>query len=335
MISEIMLFLGGIAVFSLGLRFIGENFGSAAGDRVSLSIKKTTENPFAAILFGVGTTALAQSSVAIDMAVVSLVDAGAVSFLSACAVVIGANVGTTVTAQLVSFSFSAFSVTAIGSLVCFSGFLLSNFKGRRSRAAGDIMIGFGLIFIGIEIMTETINLFYDSKIFIALFSAKSLPIMLLNGIIVTAICQSSSVVSSILVILAADGKVDFSGAVFFMLGANIGSCFAVINASKNKGIVSRRVALFNLIFNFFGAIIFAAAYCVSKDTFVKIFTGGANVSRAIANFHTFFNTASALAAFPFLKPLCSLTVKLMPEKSKTGRLKRQNRAYSIDNRALL
>ena len=306
MISEIMLFLGGIAVFSLGLRFIGENFGSAAGDRVSLSIKKTTENPFAAILFGVGTTALAQSSVAIDMAVVSLVDAGAVSFLSACAVVIGANVGTTVTAQLVSFSFSAFSVTAIGSLVCFSGFLLSNFKGRRSRAAGDIMIGFGLIFIGIEIMTETINLFYDSKIFIALFSAKSLPIMLLNGIMITAICQSSSVVSSILVILAADGKVDFQSAVFIMLGANVGSCFAVINASKNNGVYSRRVAIFNLLFNALGALMFAAVFSVTGDFFTGLFIKGANTARAVANFHTFFNTVTAVIAFPFLKPLCRL-----------------------------
>lgn len=335
MISEIMLFLGGIAVFSLGLRFIGENVGKAAGDRLKTSVERATANPFGASLLGLGATALAQSSVAIDMAVVGLVDAGAISFLSACALIMGANIGTTVTAQLVSFSFSSFSVTAVGSLVCFLGFIFANVKGKRRRAAGDIMIGFGLIFIGIEIMTETVNLFYDSKFFLMLFSVKSLPIMLLNGIMITAICQSSSVVSSILVILAADGKVDFQSAVFIMLGANVGSCFAVINASKNNGVYSRRVALFNLIFNALGALVFAAVFSVTGDFFTGLFIKGANTARAVANFHTFFNTVTAVIAFPFLKSLCRLCEFLTPETNKKRRAKRQNRAYSIDNAALL
>ena len=165
-----MLLSGGIAVFLLGLRFISENVERAAGERFRRLVSRATKSPAGAALAGVGTTALAQSSVAIDMAVVSLADGGVISFLGACAVVVGANIGTTVTAQLVSFSFSSFNVTAFGSLSCIFGFILSAVKGGKYRAAGDIAVGFGLIFIGINVMTDAVVLFYGKRWFEALFS---------------------------------------------------------------------------------------------------------------------------------------------------------------------
>lgn len=311
MIFDLMLMLGGVTVFVLGLRFIGENVEKATGKRLKRALYVATANPFSAALLGMGTTAVAQSSVAIDMAVVSLADAGAIPYIGACAVVMGANIGTTVTAQLVSFSFSTFSVTALGSLVCFIGVLLSGAFSEKYASTGNILIGFGLIFIGIEIMTEKIVCFYDSVIFQTLFSSVSLPIMLLNGIFVTAICRSSSVVTSILVILAADGKVDVYGAMFLMLGANIGSCFAVIDATKKKGELSKSVAVFNLLFNVFGAVLFIAAFAFLKNAFSLAMNFENSPARAVANFHTFFNTASAILLFPFIKPLGRLSAAMV------------------------
>ena len=283
-----MLLSGGIAVFLLGLRFISENVERAAGERFRRLVSRATKSPAGAALAGVGTTALAQSSVAIDMAVVSLADGGVISFLGACAVVVGANIGTTVTAQLVSFSFSSFNVTAFGSLSCIFGFIFSAVKGGKYRAAGDIAVGFGLIFIGINVMTDAVVLFYGKRWFEALFSIESAPIMLLNGFFITAICQSSSVVSSILVILAADGKITFGSAVFLILGANVGSTIAVVNATVKRGGTALRVALFNMIFNAAGALLFIVADLVSRGAVVRLFSSDTDAHRAVANFHTFF-----------------------------------------------
>lgn len=322
MLSAIMLLLGGVTVFILGLRLIGENVERALGENVRRGIASATKRPLTACLFGAGVTAVAQSSVAVNMAVISLVDIGVVTFTGACAVIIGTNIGTTMTAQLVSLSFASFDVTAIGSLVCFFGFVLSGVKGGRFRAHGDILLGFGLIFIGIEIMTDTAKLFYGEEFFTRLFSIRSAPIMLLNGFFITALCQSSSVVSSLLVILAADGKIDFYSAVFIILGSNVGTCAAVMVATRNKGLVARRAALFNLIFNAVGAALFAAAFGVFKDFFIDLFTKNAGIARAVANFHTFFNTVSALLLFPFLKPLGRLCGLICKEKTSVRESKR-------------
>lgn len=321
MFSAIMLLLGGITVFILGLRFIGENVERALGERVRTGIANATKNPLTACLFGAGVTCLAQSSVAVNMAIVGLVDAGVVAFSGACAVIIGTNIGTTITAQLVSLSFGTFDVTAFGSLVCFFGLVASLAWKGRFRFQGDILIGFGLIFIGIKIMTEAVGSFYGYEWFDSFFAIKSAPILLLNGFFITAICQSSSVVSSILVILAADGKVDFYSVVFLILGSNIGTCLSVVNASRNKGVTARKAAVFNFVFNAIGALLFAAAFALFKDFFLSLFTSHAPVARAVANFHTFFNTASAVVLFPFIKPMERLCDLFFIKKEKKTSLK--------------
>ena len=326
-----MLLLGGIAVFLLGLRFIGENTERALGSRIKSWLNQATDNKFTATLLGAGITAFAQSSVAINMAVVSLVDAGVVSFLGACAVIVGTNIGTTVTAQLVSLSFGAVDVTAIGSLVCFFGLILSSVKKGKLRFVGDIFIGFGLVFIGIEIITDTVKNFYDYSWFINFFTVKSAPILLLIGFFITAACQSSSVVSGILVILAADGKVDFYSSIFVILGANIGSSVAVIFASRKKGLTARRAALFNLVFNAIGAAVFALFFFFFKDFFTNLFVNG-SLPRAVANFHTFFNLAAAIVLLPFLNVLKKLCFFIERDKKSFKPVPPfKNANQSIDN----
>ena len=313
-----MLLLGGIAVFLLGLRFIGENTGLALGKKMRSWLSVATGNRFGAILLGTGITAVAQSSVAINMAVISLVDAGVITFFGACAVIVGTNIGTTVTAQLVSLSSSASSVTAIGSAIAFFGFVLSNLKGKKLRFIGDIMIGFGLVFVGIEIITDAVKNFYDEAWFINFFTIKSPPILLLNGFFITAACQSSSIVSGILVILAADNKVDFSSCVFVILGANIGSCAALVVASAKNGVTAKRAAIFNLVFNAFGALVFAPFFFLFRDFFTDLFASSSPLSRAVANFHTFFNVAAALVFAPLLRPLEKLCAFIVKDDEKTN-----------------
>ena len=306
MLSAIMLLAGGIAVFLLGLRFIGENAERALGHGFDKRLKAATDNPFSAVLIGTGVTCFAQSSVAINMALISLVDAGVVSFFGACAVIVGTNIGTTVTAQLTSLSFSKFDVTAVGSLAAFCGFVTTALRGGKYRSLGDIFIGFGLIFIAIEIMTRSMRGFYPYEWFTDIFSIKSPPILLLNGFFVTAICQSSSVVSSILVILAYSGKIDFSSAAYVILGANVGTCMAVIFSSRKKCAAARQAALFNLLFNAAGVAILGTVFYIFNDFFVGLFLSGSSIPRAVANFHTAFNVIAALVLLPFIKPLGKL-----------------------------
>jgi len=307
--------LGGITVFLLGLRLISRNMGLFVTGRLSSAVYKATDNVFSAVGIGAGVTAFAQSSVAINMVVVSLVDGGAIPMCGACAVVIGTNVGTTITAQLTSFSFGTFDVAAIGALIAFIGFLLSALSDEKAAAAGGIMLGFGLVFMGIEILTEKAQAFYGYEWFGRFFLIDSPAILLLNGFIITAVCQSSSVVSSMLVILSAGGLIPFEHSVFMILGSNIGSTICVMLFSAKKSLAARKVAFFNFLFNLFGAAIFTVIMLFFGGQTSLLFTSTSrSAGRAVANFHTFFNVASGVIALPFLKPLTKLCDVFIKER---------------------
>ena len=305
--------LGGLTVFMLGLRIIEKNMSALIRGRLSDGIYRATLNPFAAMGIGAGVTALAQSSVAVNLVVISLADVGAVSFTGACAVVMGTNVGTTVTAQLTTLSFGGFEMFYVGAAFSFTGFILSAAKNEKLSGAGGVFLGFGLVFIGIDILTDRMENFYSLKWFRHIFSVDNGLILALNGFFITALCQSSSVVSSILVILCAAGSVGFEKAAFLLIGANVGTTIPVIFMSRNKSLAARRVALFNLLFNLIGGIAFFAAMLIFGDDLTRaLFSSKRSRGAAIADFHTFFNVASAIMILPFLKPLskvCSLIIK--------------------------
>ncbi len=310
--------LGGIAIFITGLKLIAQNFGSVLGGNLKKWIQNLTGSRCLGVLLGAGTTSLMQSSVAVNMLVISLVESSVITLAGACAVIIGTNIGTTITAQLVSLSFNgSINVSAIGSLICFLGFLLTESKKEKTKLFGDMLLGFGFVFIGIKIMTSAMESFYGYKWFLNFFLIKSPPIILLNGFFITALCQSSSVVTSMLVILASSQVVSVENAIYMILGANIGSCISVILASSKMSLAAKRTAVFNLVFNALGAGLFFVIMLVfGKNVESIMINTSQNAGSAVANFHTFFNVFVGVLALPFITPLCKLVCKILPERKE-------------------
>ena len=310
LLKNVFLLCGAIALFLYALKLLAEGVSDLAGGRLKKIVQSATANRCSAVLAGTLCTAVAQSSVATNMIVVALVEKGIINFLSASAVVMGTNIGTTVTAQLVSLSsVSEFDATALGSLVAFVGFLFTVTKINRLKAVGKSMLGFGFVFIGIELLTSAVECFKGYAWFTGLFLVKNPFLLLLNGFVITAILQSSSVVTSVMIVLAGLGLLDFEKALFITLGANIGTCLPVIFASTSMGKESLQTAVFNLFFNVIGSVIFFPLLIIFKDFICQAEIFSQSTGRAIANFHTFFNLSVCLILLPFLKPLCKLIEK--------------------------
>jgi phosphate:Na+ symporter len=219
----------------------------------------------------------------------------------------GTNVGTTVTAQLVSLStISNFNVTAIGSFIAFIGLLLNFCKKDSLKNIGLSALGFGFIFIGIKLLTESVECFEKYAWFTSLFKVKNPVLLLLNGFVITAILQSSSVVTSVMIVLGSIGLIDFKSATFLILGANVGTCLPVIFASLSMGKESIKCSIFNIAFNIAGVVIFFLPIVLLGDKIASISAFSNGIGRSIANFHTFFNVAVTLILTPLLKYFCKL-----------------------------
>ncbi|MBR1868318.1 MAG: Na/Pi cotransporter family protein, partial [Clostridia bacterium] len=279
-----------------------------------------SDNAFLGVGIGAGVTAVAQSSAAIDIVVVEMVEKGLLSLYGACAVIMGANVGTTVTAQIISLSGTTFfNVTAIASFIGFIGLAVKFVKKGSGKPIGDMMIGFGLLFIGLDIMSERIGCFKGFTWFRNIFLIDNNFILFLNGVAITAIMQSSSAMTGIMAILANGGLMPFKNATFLILGANVGSCFAVIISSLRKSAAARRAAYFNLLFNLFGSALFFIPLSLWGDQISIFISSGRNVGRAIADFHTVFNMAVTLVSLPLLKAFTGFLNYLIKDQRPTKR----------------
>ena len=314
--QHISMAIGGITLFLLGLKFMSESMEEIAGEKMKSLIKGLTSNRFSGVLTGAVTTAVIQSSIATNIILVGFTSSGIMSFFQASAVIMGANIGTTVTAQLVSLSGKQFfDITAFGALIAFCGFILGFIKNKNVKAIGNVMVGFGMIFIGLDIVNDSVNYFKNYQEFRNIFLVESDFLLLLNGIIITAIVQSSSAVTSVMIILASNGLLDFGSATFLILGANIGTCFSVIVASLGKPVEARRTAFFNLAFNVVGTLILFLPLTLFKYEIVEFFSlFSIGVERAIANFHTLFNLTVTVMLLPFLKPFTTLIEKIVVDK---------------------
>lgn len=311
-VENLFLLLGGIALFLFGLNALSSNVGSLAGDKMSKIVRGCTKNRVGAVLVGCLSTAVLQSSIATNMIAITLVQKGILSFFRASAIILGTNVGTTVTAQLVSLSTSSdFEITAIGSLVAFLGFLLSVTDKRKLKYLGGAMFGFGTLFIGLKLMTDSVECFKAYDWFTNLFLVKNPLLLLINGFLVTCVFQSSSVVTSILIVLASLDLMHFSNAVFIILGVNVGTCLPVILSSARLSTESKQSAIFNLAFNLFGTLIFFPLFLFFGDFFQTLFTQNvSSIGKSIANFHTAFNLVVCVIVLPMLKPFCLLVQKI-------------------------
>ena len=183
-----------------------------------------------------------------------------------------------------------------------------------------MLLGFGLVFLGIDLMTSGVESFYGYPWFRKFFLIENPFVLVVNGFLLTAVFQSSSVVSSMLVILSAGGMITFENSVFVILGANVGTTVSVLLISSRKSVAARRVAFFNFLFNLLGAALFFVPTLLFGEKITELFTStSASLGRAVANFHTFFNLATGLIALPFLKWLSRLLLVAVKDGEKIGR----------------
>jgi len=299
--------LGGLGLFVYGMKLMGDGLQKAAGERLKSILEALTSNRVFAILVGAGVTAIIQSSSATTVMTVGFVNAGLMNLFQAAGVIMGANIGTTMTAQLIAFKLSDIAplVLAIGAaMVLFS-------KKKKTRDIGDIVLGFGILFVGMSMMESSMRPLRDMESFKSLIlNLGKHPLLgVLVGLGMTATVQSSSATIGILMALASNDSVTLNVALPILFGDNIGTCVTALLASIGTNKNAKRAALLHFSFNTVGTIIFMSAFGLVLK-FIPML--GGDIQRQIANSHTIFNIANVLIQAPFIALLVKFVNKLVP-----------------------
>lgn len=303
--------LGGLGLFLYGMNLMGESLEKVAGSKMKKIIELLTKNIFMGVLLGAVVTAVIQSSSATTVMVVGFVNAGLMGLPQAVGVIMGANIGTTVTAQIVSFDLTGMAPLALG-----IGILLYLFAGNEKyKQVGEVFIGFGLLFTGMESMKLAVSPLAEYKGFTDLLSTFGrYPILgLLLGFGIISYNQSSSAAMGMLVVLASQGLVPLSSALPILYGQNIGTCVTSLISSIGANKNAKRAAMIHLIFNILGTIIFLILLNGIVVKFVVSLDPG-NVARQIANVHTIFNIVSTILLLPCNKLIVKLAMRIVPDK---------------------
>ncbi len=310
MATTIFEVLGGLMLFLFGINFMEKGLKSFSPHKTKKILKLFTKNKVFGMFTGLSVTAIIQSSSATTVMLVGLVSAGMIAFEATLPVILGANIGTTITAQLIAFKLTKYSLM----IVSFGGlFLIFLSKNEKLKQFGQIVFGFGMLFHGLNIMASSMKAYENAEYVRQLFiSFGQYPIYaVLLGIIATVMFQSSSVTIGITITLASTGFIPIESAVPIILGENIGTCITAILASINKKTPAKRVAYSHALFNTIGVII---ALCFLQY-FVRFATwSSTNIARQIANTHTFFNICITLLFLPFTDYFALLVKKILPEK---------------------
>lgn len=310
-ISIVLGLLGGLALFLYGMQMMSSGLEAAAGNRMKGILEKLTSNPILGVIVGAGITAVIQSSSATTVMVVGFVNSGMLSLQQAVWIIMGANIGTTITGQLI-----ALDVGAIAPLLAFAGVAVVTFSKKQTvQHYGQIVAGLGILFLGMEMMSSAMPPLRDSETFISLMTQFGNPVIgILVGAVFTAIIQSSSASVGILQTLAIGGLIDLPNAVFVLFGQNIGTCITAVLASIGTSRNAKRTTIIHLTFNIIGTIIFTIVCILTPlTTVVQNFTPD-NPAAQIANMHTLFNVVTTLLLFPFGRKLAKLAVRILPER---------------------
>ena len=311
-ITEMIIALfGGLGLFLYGMKIMGDGLENAAGDKMKIFFEKITSNPIKGVLTGAIVTAIIQSSSATTVMVVGFVNAKLMNLYQAAAVIMGANIGTTITAQLISFDIMGIVPVFLG-----IGGVLSLFaKHDTLKQIGHIILGFGILFLGMDYMKNAMSPLSDSPIFTDFISTlnDNLFLGILTGLVVTAIVQSSSATTGILIALASTGVITLRVAIPILFGCNIGTCVTAMLSSIGTTKTARKAALIHLLFNFIVTLIFSPFIGVLIDI-VEYITpvGDSLVKRQIANSHTVFNVTNTLLLLPTIPLLVKIVNKLIP-----------------------
>lgn len=296
-------FIGGLGMFLYGMHVMAEGLQKTAGDKMKKLLGILTNNRILAVLVGAGVTAIIQSSSATTVMVVGFVNAGLLNLSQAVGVIMGANIGTTITSWIVSMSEwgAFFKPEFLAPLIIGIGaFVMLFSKDEKKTEVSQIAIGFGVLFIGLSFMSGAITPYKDAPIFATAFKTLGAnPILgILIGAIVTAIIQSSSASVGILQTLALNGMVTWNSAVYIMLGQNIGTCVTALLSSAGAQKNAKRAAVIHLLFNVTGAVFFGVIMFVFFLFNKEMGTSAVN-SVEISIFHTIFNIVNTIIMFPF------------------------------------
>jgi len=303
--------VGGLGLFLYGMNLMATGLQKAAGEKLKKIIAMLTSNRFMAVLVGTFVTAVIQSSSATTVMVVGFVNAGIMKLTQAIGVIMGANIGTTVTAQLVSFKLTDIAPVAVG-----IGMIIYLFSSNeRNKKFAEILIGFGILFIGMDFMKHAVKPLREVEAFTnALVSFGHNPFLgILMGFGLTVIVQSSSASMGILLALASEGLMPLSSALPILYGENIGTCVTALLSSIGASKNAKRAAIMHLTFNIIGTTLFAFILSTPITALVTKFDP-TDVTRQIANAHTLFNIINVIIQFPFAMFIVKIAMTIIPEK---------------------
>lgn len=311
-ISDILSLLGGLALFLYGMQMMSNGLEAAAGNKMKQILEKLTSNRFKAVLVGAAITAVIQSSSATTVMVVGFVNSGLMTLNQAVWIIMGANIGTTITGQLI-----ALDMGAIAPLIAFLGVACIMFmKSERARHIAGIFAGLGVLFIGMDMMSASMAPLRDSEMFMNFMTNFSNPLVgILVGAVFTAVIQSSSASVGILQALAATGMIPLSSAVYVLFGQNIGTCITAVLASIGTKTNAKRTTVIHLSFNIIGTTIFTILCMVTPFvSWMEAFN--TDPVAQIANTHTVFNIVTTLLLLPFGNLLAEFATKILPDNEK-------------------
>lgn len=310
-ITDFFSLLGGLALFLYGMQMMSNGLEAAAGNKMKQILEKLTANRFLGVLVGAGITAVIQSSSATTVMVVGFVNSGMMTLKQAVWIIMGANIGTTITGQLI-----ALDVGQLAPLFAFCGAALIVFvKKQKVHHYGLIVAGLGILFIGMEMMSGAMMPLRESEAFVSLMTKFSNPVLgILAGAVFTAVIQSSSASVGILQALAGSGLIGLSNAVYVLFGQNIGTCITAILAAIGTSRNAKRTTVIHLMFNLIGTTIFTIACITTPLTSLVESLTPDNVASQIANMHTLFNIVTTLLLLPFGNYLAKAAVRILPEK---------------------
>ena len=300
--------LGGLGLFLYGMTVMGNGLQKAAGNRLKKIIGALTSNRFLGVLVGAAVTMIIQSSGATTVMVIGFVNAGIMSLVQATGVIMGANIGTTITAQLIAFNLTDYAPIAV--IIGVALFLVS--KKKKTKDVAEILIGIGILFIGMDMMGDGLEPLSEIPAFAKVMTSLDNPVLgMLVGFGLTTMLQSSSAATGLLQALAVQGLINMNVIFPILMGENIGSTTTALLSSIGANKTAKRAALIHLIFNIVGATIFMLVLRYPVEMLVKYLSPD-NLSRQIANSHSFFNILNVIIQFPFAIYLVKVVERLVP-----------------------
>ena len=313
--KEISIFLmftslfGGLGMFLYGMEMMSDGMKIAAGNKMRSVLEKLTSNRFLAVGVGAFVTMVIQSSSATTVMLVSFVNSGLLTFVQGLGVILGSNIGSTITAQIVAFKVTdyALALVAVGALTA----LFS--KKDSTKNIGFVILGFGLLFYGMKVMSDTMKPLRSNPTFNDILISLENPFMgILAGAAFTALIQSSSATTGIVITLASGGSITLEAGIPLILGANVGTCVTALLAGLNASREAKRVAIAHVTFNLLGV----ALFCFWIPTFAEFISQTSdNIPRQIANAHTVFNILATVVFIPFTPLVGNLIVKYFPDEN--------------------